>query len=389
MTWTKEYQRWMRTRGVLVNRRPRRGLGPNSVRVYWNSIRKVLQDLGYLDEDEQISKRIRDLTPEELVDWMEETFSELGDGEESKWNYYAKGIIKLSQYLYHEARDHGKRVFSKKDLELVQEKVFIQSSTSTGDTTLTLEFMKRYEEEFLPWLKDRSQHMWAFAAFSFHTAFRYSEVRGMDLGLKSGSVIRQHDGTVVVEGKRVAGSKRFDRVGLLPPAEQVLKEWAGMRRGILGKDHEHDTKALFITQQEKGRWGRNPGNYNQRLRFLARESGFFEGTCDDRGSHPTGELVLIRSHVAGRKLAVTRNVSHGVSSEDGMDFSRHKTFRIYKERYALTDPADVAERIYQQITGVNGSDETVEEKAEVLSEAMDDEMKRALLKALMKDLDLI
>jgi hypothetical protein len=276
-------------------------------------------------------------------------------------------------------------VFSEKELKYLRLNVYTVIEPVNDDMVLTEDFLDRYENKFLPWLKEQDMRTWAPAAFLFYTAFRFHEMAGMDAGLKTGTVTRNADGTVTIIGKRRHGIHSVDVQELLPEAEDVMKEWM---------DHREQNGIKFEPLFINSRGGR-VGNeaFNRNLRRRATISNFFKGGMTQKGSRlvdpPHGEIKLIRSHVVGRKAAITSNVNSGVGIEDGMAFSRHRSAQIYMDHYVKSDPHAVASRIHNARNGKDGTPKhDPKETANAILSEMSPEEKKEIFLALASEVNM-
>lgn len=312
-------------------------MSPNSARARLTSVTKFMTELSYIGRG---SKAIRDLTPEELIVWINREFPDGGWDKPTTWNFYVWGIHKLADFLRYEVKTkRGRPVFSKDDHKLIKEEIMLRPVDKDEPPKLSKDFINRYEK-FLDWMKGENPHVYAFARWSYLTCMRFSEVAKMDAGLMTGSGIKQADGTLKVEGKRDRGRKAIREVPIGMTAKAHLKWWMGYRK----RNHiEHE--ALFVTARHLIRWV-DPTGYNRSLRRLAKRSGMFKGTIDPKtGDHPTGELKLIKSHWMGRHAGAT---SLGYAGADLKLIKRqtgHKRIDILDGRYINIDSKDVAEQL--------------------------------------------
>lgn len=384
--WTSLFETWMRQKGTLVRNRPTRPMSPTTVKARLSVVKRAMRDLGWLGPKDEVLRDYRDLTPDVLVGYFDMRWPDGVEGNESTWNHYAKGLKKLGEFLHFKASYRGRSIFSEEDLRFVNRNIYTVGETPKDDLVLTDDFLNRYETKFLPWLKERDPRTWSVSAFLFYTAFRIHEAAGMRMGLKEGTVIKKADGSLDVYGKKKKGHVSRDNVTLLPEAEEVLEEWLRMR-----KDLGVDSPFVFVNSRD----GPVPlqGSFNRLLRMRAYESGVFKGTVSTEhgrnGLDPTGELRMIRSHVVGRKAAITINISKGVGDVDGMNFSRHKSFKVYKDHYFKGDSAGVASRIHEARNGKDGTaPHSPEETAMALLGDMTVDEKKALLRALIAEVSM-
>ncbi len=379
--WTSKFEMWMRRKGTIVRDRPTRSMSPTTVKARFTVVKRAMRDLGWLGPNDEVLQDYRDLTPDVLISYFDLRWPEGSEGVESTWNHYSKGLKKLAEFLRYEVKYRGKSIFSKEDLKVVNLGIYTLAETPEDDMVLTDDFLGRYENQFLPWLKKEDPRTWAPAAFIFYTALRIHEAAGIKVGLKDGTMIRKNDGTFDVYGKRKKGKVTKDNIDLIPEARTVLEQWSRIRKKL-----HINSEWLFVTARD----GKLPlqGGFNRKLRCRAEESGLFTGTVSkahgQRGHGATKELKMIRSHVVGRKAAITINVSKGVSDVDGMKFSRHKSFQVYKDHYFKGDSKGVASRIHEARNGYNGTvPHDPDETAAALLEGMTVDEKRAILKALI------
>lgn len=343
--WPQQFNDWMLTKGVIRGKRPRDPMSKNSARSRLFTVKKMAGDLGYIGKG---AKSLRDIRPKELADWMEKEFPDGGWDNPTTWNYYVWGVYKLSEYIFYEITDwRGNPVWAKDDLKWIKEEVALRPLDNEEPPKLSKDFIRRYEE-FMEWMKRENPFVYAFARWSYLTTMRFDEVARMNVGLKTGSAIQKPDGTLEVAGKRDRGKRVPRPVPVGNIAKDHLKWWMRFR-----KSHDIDAEPLFVTTRGHGRW-RDSANYNRQLRRLARKSRMFKGTCDDKGDHPTDELVLIRSHWMGRHAGAT---ALGYKKADIMLIKRqtgHKRIDILDGRYLNLDPKEVAIQLDEYRNG-NGS----------------------------------
>lgn len=340
--WFKEFESWMARRGILVRGVPREPMSATTVKVMLSTTKKCMRRVGALGEKDEVLTRLRDIRPDHLVGYFNVAYPKGPRGQEAGWSHDARSLKKFAEFLAFGATWRGRPVFSKKDLERTKRELYAVSVPSMLPD-LTEEFLGRYQHKFLPWLKENRPFLWGPAAFAFYSGLRIHEISGIDVGLKTGTMVRLGDGSVRVTGKGHRGQKRQDPIFLIDEAERHLKAWEKVR-----KDLQADGDAMFPNT----RGGRLPieGAYNRALRMAAKASGLFKGDCDFQGNHATGELVLFHSHVLGRASFITENEHRKVGIFDGMKLSRHRSIASY-QRYVRTDARSAARRVSEARSG--------------------------------------
>lgn len=334
--WPIQVEQWMRERGTLDDGVPRKPMTEQTVTNRMKVIRRVASDLGFLSDG---ARPLRDLRPRFLVDYIGRRFPDGGYEDRNNWNNHARALRTLAVYLHHEVRgSKGRPAWSARDVERFMSSVKVRTERRTRPPTLSEEFLRRWEN-FLEYVRDLDPCNYAFAAWSYHTCMRYDEVRRMDVGLRTGSAILQADGTLEVDGKRNKGEPAPRTVPVRAEAREVMSWWMDYREraGLTAT-------ALFPAGQTGTRRSVSSSTYNRRLRLLARDSGLFDGTCNDRGDRPTGELRLIRSHTMGRHAGAT---ALGHSEAALIDIQRQTGHRDPKilDRYINVDAGSVSERL--------------------------------------------
>ncbi len=316
---------------------------------------KAMRVMKVIGPDDEVLIRFYEITPEHLIDYFRVQYPKGPEGNESVWSHDARALRKLAEWLHYDANRKKNPVFSEEDLKRVKRDVYAVNIPRKKKIVLTEEFLDRYEHRWLPWLKEHDPILWGPTAFIFYTGLRIHEVAGMDVGLESGTVIRQPDGDVEIKGKADKGIKRFDTITLLEEAEDVLEEWINMSRGLFP-----DSIILFPSH----RGCRLPlqGAFNRNLRRRGKESGIFKGDVDVEGHHATGELKLLRSHVVGRKAFITYNHhQEDANLTDIMTLSRHRDVEVHLG-YVHTDTKSSARRVHasrhRKVNGGN-SDQVV------------------------------
>lgn len=386
--WPQLYQGWMESKGVIrggvlkdgvvQGGTPRDPLSKNSSKARTQSVNRIMGDLGYIGRG---SKPVRDVTPQELIGWIVKKFPDGGWNEPTRWNFYVWGIHKLSEFLHYELKDRkGRPVFSAKDLYDIKEGVRLRPVDKDEPPTLSKDFIQRYEK-FLTWLKSENPYLYAVGMWSFLSCMRFDEVARMDGGLKTGSAIRQADGTLEVEGKRDRGRRVKRDVPVGKDADAHLKWWMGFRRrkGL-------DAEALFVTSRTHTRWTTSVV-YNRQLRRYANQSGLFKGSCDYKGDAATGELELIKSHWMGRHAGAT---ALGYGGADIILIKRqtgHKRIDILDGRYLNLDAAEVAKSLdkHRGGNGNGGSSDQVDKDSLAKEILADPELRQAIIQQIREE----
>lgn len=369
--WYDDFERWMFRRGNIVRGVPRGKMHKSTVRLYLTLTKKAMRVMGVLGPENQVVVRSARIKPHHLIDYFQKQYPDGYDGVESLWQHDARALRKFAEWLYFEVERDGRPIWSAEDLELVKREVY-GVPTHHKRPTLTKELLNRFEHEFLPWLRKNEPVLWGPTAWMFHTGLRINEVAGMNVGLKDGSVVRLPTGEIEVHGKSDSGKERYDTLEPIPQAEQVLEEWAAVRKELCQRDERFCNEILFPNQQGT----RLPlqGGYNKTLRRVGKRSGLFEGDCDEIGSHATGEIALLRSHTIGRAAFVTRMSHKKVGLKARMILSRHRNVQVHMG-YDRIDTASAASEAHEALNG-HGNDQ-------VEADPLDDMTKEELL-ALMK-----
>jgi hypothetical protein len=349
-------------------------------------------DLGYLTPKwRPTAKRVRDLRPAEIESWMNETFPDAGDSNPQRWNVYARSLIKLVEWLHYEVKDaHGLPAMSKEDVKAMRDFLRHRTVEMPRQPKLSREFLERYER-FLSWLREEDPYLYAFAAWGYYSCMRYDEMRRMDAGLVTGSVLQGADGVMTVDGKHDRGKKAVRELPPIRTIQDHLAWWMSWR-----KEHGVTSEVLFPRDESGIGWNKLSTTYNRRLRRWAKKSGLFTGDCTWRGDEPTGELEWFRSHIVGRHAGATSYAHDEASLVDVQRLTGHKKIEILQRRYINVDAASAAERLdsrrAESHNGHGHVEDQVEEHVVVekptssILASMSVEDKRSLLKELLAEL---
>lgn len=384
--WPQLLERWMLDRGTLEDGVPIKPMSPQTVTNRMKPIRKMASDLGFLGKG---SKSFQSMRPKVLCGYMKMRFPDGGFKKRNAWNTYARALKTLGAYLHFEARGrHNEPIWSAQDLEVLRDCVKIKADRRSTPPSLSEDLIRRWET-LLDYIKVKEPETYAFAAWSYHTCMRYDEVRKMDLGFETGSAILLPDGNLEVDGKRSKGEEAKRKVPLQDEAREVLKWWKRYR-----KKNGIECVALFPAGGRWSHWERrsvHSTTYNRRLRLMARDSGLFRGTCNDKGDKATGELKLLKSHTIGRHAGATVLAHGGGSLIDIQRQTGHRSAKIL-DGYINVDPKSVAKRLGGARTAWRGegvSADQVEEEVnydQVAEELLaNPKVRAALLKKLLGD----
>ena len=380
--WPQLVERWMLARGTLEDGIPIKPMTPQTVTNRMKPLRKMAADLKYLGKG---ARSIREMRPKELCRYMARKFPDGGFRKRNAWNTYARAFKTLGAFLHYEAQGrHGQPAWTAQDLKVLRDCVKIKADRRSSPPSLSEDLIRRWEK-LLEIIKVKEPETYAFAAWSYHTCMRYDEVRRMDLGFETGSAIVLPDGTLEVDGKRSKGEEAKRKVPLQDEARQVLKWWTRYR-----KKHGIESVSLFPAGGRWGHWERrsvSSTTYNRRLRVLARDSGLFRGSCNDKGDRATGELKLLKSHTIGRHAGATVLAHSGGTLIDIQRQTGHRSAKIL-DGYINVDPKSVAKRL-EKVRSIWKGDEDPDDQVDVdydrVAEDLlsDPKVRAALLKKLL------
>jgi len=378
-SWIEDFEKWLSRRGILVRDTPREPMSPLTVRDHISRIKRSMKLLGALGPNEEVLIRAREFTPDLLISYFDKAFPNGPRGNEVKWTAMASSIRKLAEYLHFQYKWRGRPVFSKKDLKQVRDEVY-RVSAPKKKVVLSDELLDRYELQFLPWMKENNPVLWGPAKFMLLTGLRIHEVAGINVGLKTGTMIRLRDGDVEVTGKGKNGQKSCDIITLTEEAEQHLKEWSTIRENL-----DIDQPALFPSTTGR----RIPlGYFNRQLKKAAKSSGLFEGDCDINGNYATGELPLLHAHNIGRAAFITNMTRDNINPIEGKELSRHKSLEVYAG-YSRTDTRSAARRVsLARKTRKNETNVLEDDYNDIVDMILEDpKLKKILLSRLLKDIE--